>query len=506
VNLEQLYGMEFVEWSSQIARVAVYLADHQENLKLESVLGVASSRFPLTQTANIAQGNALQLNWVEVCPMGPSTHIIGNPPFYGARWQSAEQKADTAKIWNSMKGYGELDYVTNWFMIAAQHCAKSGAQAALVATNSISQGEQPALVWSKLIELGVSIDFAHRSFIWNNDASGQASVHVVIIGFSKGSKKSPSIWSYQRGRGQGVVSRAKNINPYLLDAPNVLVTARSKPLQSSTPLNENGSMPNDGGFLSNISSKEADEIRMLDSIAAKYLRPLVGARELINGGERWCLWAVDASPSDVRNSKVLSGRISEVQKLRAASNRAATRKLASRPAEFGENRQPTERYIAIPRITSENREYVPMAILEPTTIINDKCSSISGAALSVFGILSSAAFNVWNRAISGRTRNDTLISNTITYNNFPFPELTDEVRGRLDESGQAILSAREQFPDETLASLYDPLSMPVVLRKAHEVNDKAVNKAYGLMPSSTGSDILNKLFERYAELTSRIGK
>ena len=500
VNLEQLYGIEYVEWSSQIAKVAVYLADHQENLRLESVIGVASNRFPLVHAATIVHGNALQVDWNQVCPMSPSTYIVGNPPFYGARWQNSEQKADTARVWSSMKSCGELDYVSNWFLLAAQNCSSYGSRASLVATNSISQGEQPGLIWGKLHQLGISIDFAHRSFIWKNEASGQAAVHVVIVGFSKGHGGKRTLWSYPKGRGPGTSSSVNNINPYLLDAPNVLIKSRSKPLQAFTPTNENGSMPNDGGFLSNITSEEAAEIKREDSIAAKYLRPLVGARELINGEERWCLWLIDCPPSDIRNSKVLSSRVLEVQKLRSASGRDATRKLASRPAEFGENRQPTKRFIAIPRITSENREYVPIGILEPEVVINDKCSSISGAPLQVFSILSSRVFNSWNKAISGRTRNDTLISNTITYNNFPFPALRHEQQEMLASLGNEIILARSKYPEETLATLYDSVSMPPNLRQAHEANDRYVQEAYGLQPDSLETEILTELFRKYAEL------
>lgn len=501
VNLEQLYGIEYVEWSSSIANVAVFLADHQENLKLESVIGVASNRFPLVHSATIVHGNALQLEWNQVCPMGKSTYIVGNPPFYGARWQNAEQKADTARVWNSMKNSGELDYVSNWFLVAAKNCSTYGSRASLVATNSISQGEQPGLIWSKLHEFGVSIDFAHRSFIWTNEASGQAAVHVVIVGFSKGYMGKRTLWSYPKGRGPGVPSPVANINPYLIDAPNVLIKSRSKPLQPLTPTNENGSMPNDGGFLSNISSEEANDIKHKDPIAAKYLRPLVGARELINGEERWCLWLINASPSDIRDSKVLSSRVQEVQNLRSASGRDATRKLASRPAQFGENRQPTTRFIAIPRITSENREYVPIGILEPDVVINDKCSSISGAPLHIFSILSSSVFNSWNKAISGRTRNDTLISNTITYNNFPFPTLNQDQQEKLVQLGAGIIEARSEFPEETLATLYDSISMPLRVRQAHDLNDKYVKSLYGLKSDSLDIDILTELFRRYAQLT-----
>jgi hypothetical protein len=263
-------------------------------------------------------------------------------------------------------------------------------------------------------------------------------------------------------------------------------------------------MPNDGGFLSNISSEEAIAIRKNDPIAAKYLRPLVGARELVNGEERWCLWTVDVLPQDIRESNELKTRIAAVKELRQSSNREATKKLAARPAEFGENRQPKTKYIAIPRITSENRDYVPIAYLEPDVVINDKCSSISGASPAVFAVLNSVVFNVWNRAISGRTRNDTLISNTITYNNFPFPDFSEESNPGLEESAREILESRASFEGQTLAALYDPLAMPSRLRKAHENNDKAVLRAYGLKSSADDTEILARLFTMYAELSNKV--
>lgn len=500
VKLEQLHGIEYVEWSSQIAKVAIYLTDHQENMKLEAVLGVAANRFPLSHSANIVLGNALQIEWQKVCPMTEKTMIVGNPPFYGARWQSKDQKADTANVWSSIKSHGELDYVTNWFKLASSHIRDHKVRAAFVATSSISQGEQPSLIWADLYKSDIEIAFAHRSFNWSNEASGQAAVHVVILGLSTKKPEPKKLWFYSKGKGIPALRIVENINAYLLDAPNVLISSRSKPIQAETPTNENGSMPNDGGFLSNISEEEADLIRKTDPIASKYLRRLVGARELINGELRWCLWLVDASPEEIKSSKVLYDRVSEVRALRESSAREATKKLALKPNEFGENRQPKGSYIAIPRITSENRDYVPLAILEPEIVVNDKCSTLSNAGIHYFAILNSIVFNVWNKAISGRTRNDTLISNTITYNNFPFPEFNPETIKALEGKAKAIVEAREAHPGSTLADLYDPVTMPADLRISHKNNDESVLKMYGLEPNSSEVDILSKIFKLYADL------
>jgi hypothetical protein len=501
VHLNQFHGIEINEWSSQIAVVAMFIADHQANIAMEEITGFAPERFPLTESAKIVHSNALRVDWGAICPMNENTYIMGNPPFYGARWQSKEQKEDTAHVWENMKSFGELDFVTNWFKVAATFAQHSGVKTAFVATNSVSQGEQPSLIWLKLYQMEMEIDFAHRSFIWNNESRGKAAVHCVIVGFSKRSTgKQKRLWSYQRSRGEGILECPSNINAYLLNAPDVLISSRSKPLQSSTPRNENGSMPNDGGFLSNISPDEAAEIRNSDQIAAKYLRKLVGARELINGEERWCLWLVDADPSDVRNSKVLQSRVQSVRELRESSSRAATKKLASRAAEFGEIRQPKGSYIAIPRISSEEREYVPLAILDNEFVLNDKSSSISGENLEYFGVLQSRVFNVWNKAISGRTRNDTLISNTITYNNFPFPEFSNEIKHEISEAAKVVLSTRMDFPTNSLADLYDRNAMPKSLRTAHGELDKVVLKTYRLGGNSTEEEILTELFKRYQEL------
>ena len=505
VRLSQFHGIEYEEWSSQIAQVAMFLAEHQSNLALEEITGTSPSLLPLGVSAHITHGNALKLDWSTLWPITEKTFIYGNPPFNGARWQNDEQKKETFEIWKDVKGAGDLDYVSNWFLIAARHASKSGARVAFVATNSISQGIAPGLIWGQLNPLGMGIDFAHRTFAWQNDAPGMAAVHCVIIGFSNAIKpKMRQLWTYETPTSQPAMKEVSNINAYLLDAQNVLISPRSLPLFSHSPRLDYGSMPNDGGFLSDISLEEAEEIKKRDPVASKYLRRLIGAEELIHNKFRYCLWLVDANPSDIRSSNELSKRVNAVRELREKSKREITRKLAQRPAEFGELRQPQTKYIAVPIITSELREYVPIAICEPSIIINNKISSISNPELSTFGIISSKPFNIWNKAISGRTKNDTAISNSITFNNFPFPLMNDSQKAAISEAAQEVLNARDKFPNASLADLYDRDTMPPRLHKAHETLDKAVLKAFGMPPTSSDEKILEKLFDLYSQATASL--
>jgi type I restriction-modification system DNA methylase subunit len=504
ISLNQFHGIEIEEWPAQVAQMALYLTDHQENKKLERITGESPNRFPITASARIEIGNALEKNWNEFIDFDENTYLLGNPPFYGARWQNAEQKADTARIWAGTKGAGELDYVTNWFYLAAKSLKGTQARAALVSTNSISQGEQPAIVWSRIWGEGIKIDFAHRSFTWNNESSGKAAVTCVIIGFSsEAHKATKQLWIYEKTNSTPQLTNPSNINSYLLDGPNVLITARKKPLNKNIPQLENGSMPNDGGYLSNISKEEADEIKLKDVIAAKYLRRIMGAREMIHNEERFCLWLVDAKPSELRESKVLAKRVSEVLKLRMESKRVATQKLASSPHEFGEVRQPKTDYVAVPRITSEERRYVPIGFFGPEIVMNDKISFIEGGDLFIFGVLSSSIFNIWNKAISGRTRNDTLISNTITYNNFPFPSVNQLQKSEVMKSAQAVLDVRKEFQNETFADLYGKVSMPTKLQKAHQILDASVLSVFGIKATSSEKEILEHLFSAFISMQSQ---
>jgi hypothetical protein len=500
VHLGQFHGIEIDEWSASIARVAMFLADHQANLALEQITGSAPNRFPLTESAVIVNANALSTDWSDVCPMNDKTYIMGNPPFFGYSFQSDQQRKDTERVWAGVRGSGMLDFVTNWYKLAAEHMAAQGGRAAFVSTNSISQGEQPAVIWGELNRLGMEIDFAHRTFKWTNDATGQAAVHVVIIGFSKGTQKGKrKLWFYPDIKAAPYLKEVDSINAYLLDAPNVLVTSRTKPLKTSTPVMDYGSKPTDGGFLSDISPEEAARIRAHDPVAAKYLRRIIGAKELINNIERWCLWLVDANPIDLRSSRELAQRIQEVRKMRSASTKAKTRADAVRAHEFQELRMGKKDYMAVPRVSSAEREYVPIAWFTSDTVTNDAVFVVLDASLAIFGFTSSRVFNVWNKVVSGRLKSDTRISNTITYNNFPMPEITNAHREELEGKAREVMTARGNHPDSSLADLYGVNSMPMDIRKAHQELDKVVLGLYGLPTAATDDEILERLFEMYAE-------
>lgn len=499
VHLGQFHAIEWDEWSSQIAFVAMFLADHQANRQMEEILGVSPDRFPLTESAVVKQGNALTISWDSVCPMDENTYIMGNPPFNGNSMLSAEQRQDTTAVWQGMTGSGLLDYVTNWFLLGAKWASEHGVRVGFVATNSITQGEQTALIWSRLFQLGVGIDFAYRSFWWDNGAA----VHVVIIGFSSHPKpKRRPLWHFNNIKGEPELVWAENINPYLIDAPDILVSARTKPIKPSVQKMDYGSKPTDSGFLSDISVEEAERIRNSDPVAAQYLKRLIGAKELINNTERYCLWLSGAEPADIRKSAVLTERVNGVRVFREESKKTKTQEDSKRPTEFQEIRQPVTNYIAVPLVSSETRDYVPMSLLPPSVIANNLVSVVADGSLRTFGFLMSRAFNVWNKTVSGRLKSDTRISGTITYNNFPFPDTTEQQDMAIEKASQAVLDARKAFPNSSLADLYDPKAMPPELRKAHQALDKAVLSAFGLKPSATDEDILSELFKRYEELTA----
>lgn len=501
VGLNQFFGMELEEWPAQVAQMALFLTDHQENLKLQRITGATPNRFPITKSASILNVNSLSTEWDKFISFDESTYILGNPPFIGARYKSPEQSRETEQIWEGVKGSGDIDYVCNWFLLAAQMIGKYGVHAAFVSTNSISQGEQPTIIWKKMAPYGVAIAFAHRTFVWQSESKNAAAVHCVIIGMARDSNSAEKpLYSYASGKGEPTREIVKNINPYLIDGPDILIEPRKSALQSFVPRMDFGSMPNDGGHLSDISEEEFHKISASDHIAAKYLRRLIGGRELIHDEKRFCLWLIGAEPSDIRTSLVLKERVSAVKELRSESKRAATKKLAERPSEFGEIRQPKSNYLAVPLITSENREYLPVAIMSADVISNNKIGIIDGADLFTFASLISKPFTVWNKAISGRIKSDFNISITTTYNNFPFPEVPDGIKTEIDGAANEILEARTFHQNSTLADLYDASAMPTDLRSKHKALDSIILKAYGLKSSASESEILEKLFQSYRNL------
>jgi hypothetical protein len=504
ISLNHFHGIEIDEWSSAIAKVALHLADHQSNLQWEEIIGSAPDPLPLDESANIFTGNALRVDWSGVAPIGEKTFIMGNPPFLGARFQTPDQKQDTLSVWGKIKGAGEMDLVSNWHLIASRQISARGGQAAFVSTNSLTQGEQPSILFPQVYDLGIQISFAHRSFVWKNDAKGQATVHCVIIGLSKFPPAERNLWFYPDTKGQPELSRAKRINAYLLDAPEVIVSSRTTPISPDADRMDFGSMPNDGGLLSDISLEQANDIRTKDPIASRYLRRIIGSRELIHSEDRFCLWLQGVSPSEIRSSTELSERVEAVRKLRSKSKRAATKKLASKPAEFGENRQPKLKYIAVPSVSSERREYVPMSVMEPDVIANNLVLTVEMKSLATFGLLQSKVFARWNEAVSGRLGNGMRISVSITYNNFVLPNLTDTQKEVIERAAEAILDARASFPDSSLADMYEPSSMPFALRRAHEKLDEVVLGAYGLPSNATDEEVLSTLFQLYAEAVGQL--
>jgi type I restriction-modification system DNA methylase subunit len=505
IKLNQFYGIEIEEWPSQIARVALFLTDHQENRKLARITGETPSRFPIHESANILNANSLTCDWSRIIDVDEFTYILGNPPFIGARLQTDSQKTETLEIWKNVDKVGNLDYVANWFLKAARAISEKNAKAAFVATNSISQGEQPSIIWPTILDCGVHINFAHRTFSWSNESSGQAMVHVVIIGISsKPSLSKYPLWTYETFKSEPTETWAANINAYLVNGPNVLINSRRAPLQKFTQPLLYGSQPNDGGAISDISPEEALVIKKSDPIATKYLKRVVGARELLHNEERWCLWLAKATPTEIRHSKVLSQKVAEVKKTRESSGRKATQELASTPHLFGFISHPQGSYLAVPLHSSEERKYVPIAYFDESIVCTNAVSIVPEATVATFGLMSSSAFNVWNKAISGRLESRVRISSGITYNNFPFPTLNKAQTLLLEKAAQEVLKARADFPDSSLADLYSGISMPINLKKSHENLDALVLELLGIEPSAIESQILGSLFALYVETQAQV--
>lgn len=502
VRLSHFYGIEIEEWPARIAETAMFLVEQQANHDLAITFGNAPDRLPIMNAVNITIGNALQIDWGSVLPIEDNVLIVGNPPFSGSSLMTAEQKDDLNAIWAGVRGAGNMDLVSCWHALAARHISKCKAKAAFVSTNSITQGQQAPILGAEFERCGVDIDFAHQTFSWSSEAPGQAAVHCVIVGFSaRSEKKKRTLFRYPDIKGEPLTVKASNINMYLQDAPNVLVTNRSRPLQDGVQLMDYGSKPTDGGHLSDIPAEDVSRIQASDAVAAKYLRRLVGAQELINRGNRWCLWLVDAQPSEIRSSPELLRRVAAVREMRANSTKKKTRDDSAIAHLFQENRQPSTEYLGVPSVSSETRRYVPMALFSSDVIANNLILTVSNATLYTFGMLHSSVFMAWNAAVSGRLESRFRISAEITYNNFPWPD-NPKNKDAIETAAQSVLDVREKYPTSSLADLYDPRSMPKDLVDAHNALDRLVLSAYGLKSDATEADILANLFARYAELTA----
>ena len=543
-DVHQFHGIEIEPSAAHIATVALWLTDHQENLRASRILGGNFNRLPLVRRANIVCANALTVDWGSVLLPELCDYVVGNPPFVGKKEQSAEQKAVFGPVMAGLHGSGVLDFVAAWYVKAARYLADAAARTgqtpgahepaapksrptpapyapqrqpaasvrtrcAFVSTNSITQGEQVGVLWGWMLAQGMKIQFAHRTFQWSNDAKGVAAVHCVIIGFGTDDLPGKVIFDYSDLKGEPVARAAKNINPYLLDAPDVVLPKRGSHISNAPPMSY-GSMANDNGHLI-LSAQERSELLQGEQMRLlPFIRPFMGGHEFLTGEQRWCLWLQEISPSELKASRPLLNRVEAVRNFRLTSNRAATRKLAQTPALFGENRQPDTAYLLLPKVSSENREYMPIGILPVECIANGSALVVADADLLILGVLQSTMHMAWMRTVSGRMKSDYQYSIGIVYNNFPWPGLSgdapkpDKKRLAIEAAAEQVLDARAAHPDATLADLYDPLAMPARLRKAHHHLDKAVDTAYSYKGPTDDAGRVAFLFGLYQSVTSAV--
>ena len=495
VNVDQMYGIEIEEFPSLVAQTALWLTDHQMNMEYSKASGQAFKRIPLKTSATIVHANALTKNWGEVVVVGELNYILGNPPFIGQTYQSKEQKAEVAQALSGIKKTGVLDFVSAWYGEALKVMKKNPKiQSALVSTNSITQGEQVSVLWQYLLKEGIVINFAHRTFKWSNDAKGNAAVYCVIIGFALTSRFEKHIFDYLKVDEDPFDTTASNINPYLLDAPNIIIKSRSKPLSKVAPM-KYGNKPVDGGNLL-LTLKDKNELVASEPEAKKYIKRLISAKEFIQGIPRYCLWLIDISPSDLRSMPLVLERVSKVREMRLASCDEGARKLADRPTEFRDIVNP-ETCIVVPCHSSERREYVPMGFFGKDEIVSNSCQLVPDATLYHFGVLTSRMHMAWMRVVAGRLESRYRYSKDIVYNNFVWPDVSDEQKDQIAGLAQAVLDARAEYPKSTLADLYDPVAMPPSLRRAHNNLDKAVDQLYRLLPGIFDTERVAHLFELY---------
>jgi len=502
LDVDKFFGIEYEEFPARIAEVAMWLIDHQMNMKISNEFGQYFVRLPLKKSAKIINADALETDWESVVPKNKLSYIIGNPPFVGARIMNKEQKASLLKVFDNIKNAGNLDYVTAWYIKAAKFIQNTKIKVAFVSTNSIVQGEQTAILWGQMFNhFGIKIHFAHRTFKWSNEAKGNAAVYCVIVGFANFDTNYKNIFEYENIKGEAHEVKAKNINAYLIDAKDIFIEKRRTPI-CKVPEIVFGNMPNDGGnFL--FTNEEKNDFVKQEPKAEKFILPLISAYEFLNGKKRWCLWLKNANPTEIKEAKLVTERIENVRKLRNESSREATKKLADFPALFGEIRQPESDYILIPSVSSENRKYIPMSFFTKNDIANNSCLMIPNATLFHFGILMSKMQMSWVQTVCGRLESRYRYSNEIVYNNFPFPENpTEKQEQAIEKAAQKVLDVRAQFPNSSLADLYDPLTMPSALVKAHNDLDKAVDLAYRPQPFTSEANRMEFLFSLYEKYTA----
>lgn len=499
VNISQFYGIEINDFAVVVAKTALWIAESQMMKETANILQHNLDFLPLKSYTNIIEDNALRIDWETVVPKQELNYIIGNPPFVGKKEQSKKQKEELTGLFPpKIKGIGNLDYVCGWYVQASNFIKNTNIHCAFVSTNSITQGEQASIIWKYLlVDNNIHINFAYRTFRWDSEANIKAHVHCVIIGFSavENIQKAKRIYTSDAS-----FTEAKNINGYLLDAPNIFIESRTKSICHVPKMNY-GSMPIDDGHLI-LEENDVKELLRENQENSKFIKEYAGGEELIKNNKRWCLWLLNISPEKFRKSKFIMKRIEDTKMFRLSSSRPQTLALADTPYLFGEIRQPKNKMIAIPKVSSERRRYIPISIISPDIIVNGSTLIIPDADLYTFGILTSNVHNAWMRAVAGRMKSDYQYSANIVYNTFPWPAPTEAQKAKIEETAQGILDARSKYPDSSLADLYDETVMPAPLRKAHQENDKAVMTAYGFdWKTMSESECVAELFKMYEKLT-----
>ena len=502
VHIDQFYGIEINDFAVSVARTALWIAEHQMMQETEDIIQQDMDFLPLKSYSNIHEGNALRMDWEEVVPKEKLSYIIGNPPFVGAKLMNKEQKDDATNIFGKIKIANSLDYVIAWFFKAAQITKGTNIRSALVSTSSISQGEQVSPVWKKMIDdFGMKIDFAYRNFRWDSEASLIAHVNCVIIGFSD--RTTPTKKKIFLKDGSEI--EAERINGYLIDAPDIYVEKRTTPLDN-VPMIDYGSMPNDGGnFI--LTEEEKNKFVLKYPNYQKFTKKFTGSSEFINGKIRYCLWLKDASPVDIQGCSEIKNRVDAVRKLRLESSAQPTREKAKIPHLFFYSSHPDDDYLLIPSTSSEKRKYVPIGFEHPDTVASNSCSIVPDANLYLFGVITSSVHMAWMRTVCGRLKSDYRYSGTVVYTTFPWPEITDEKKRKIEITAQAILDARSKFPNVALSKQYgEDMYLYTDLVKAHKANDKAVMEAYGFPQNWTEPQIVAELLKLYQKRLDEISK
>jgi hypothetical protein len=505
VDVHQFYGIEIGEWPARIAETALWLTDHQMNTELSEATGNLFQRIPLRSSPHIRCANALRMDWNDLLPAGECSFVLGNPPFVGAKYQTPEQREDVQRVAGKVLNSGLLDYVTLWYFLAENYIRGTAIRCAFVSTNSISQGEQVGILWSELFNHGVKIHFAHRTFAWQSEARGKAHVHVVIIGFGMHDTADKRIYEYQDITGEPSTIPATNIAPYLIEGGDITIQNRSRPLCDMPEIGI-GNKPIDGGHYL-FDDQQKREFLKLEPGAKKFFRPWIGSVEFLHGYHRWCLWLGDASPRELNELPECKKRIEAVRKYRLESKSKPTRELATTPTRFHVENFPKKRFLVLPEVSSEKRPYIPIGYLSPNIICSNLVKIIPNATLFHFGVLTSEMHMAWVRHVGGRLESRYRYSAKLVYNNFPWPmDAKPAQQAKVEECARHVLDMRKIHLDKgsTLADLYDPLTMPAPLLKAHKALDRAVDRCYRAKPFGSERERVEYLFQLYEQMTSTL--